>query len=97
MAQRANALDAGLDHVARPQPFLRAATRAHAFRRAGGDDVARLQRDPALMSEIRNGTLNSMWRVFEPCFFSPFTVSHRSSFCGSGISSAVTMQGPNGA
>gem|GEM_PF-4026842 len=52
---------------------------------------------PALMSEIRNGTLNSMCRVFEPCFFSPLTVSHRSSTCGSGISSAVTMHGPNGA
>ena len=35
----------GHDHVTRPHPFLRIATRAHTFGRAGGDDVARFKRN----------------------------------------------------
>ena len=37
-----------------------------------------------------------MVRVLPVCMRSPLTSSHMSSFCGSGISSRVTSQGPIG-
>ena len=51
----------------------------------------------AEMSEISVGILNSMCRVFERCFSTPLTVSQSGRLCGSGIASAVMMQGPKGA
>src|SRR3546814_5107629 len=45
MAQLANTDHLGFHHVARPEPFLRIASGAHACGRAGRDDVTRFQTD----------------------------------------------------
>ena len=38
-----------------------------------------------------------MVAVFPSCTRSPLTSSHRGRFCGSGVSSFVTIHGPSGA
>src|SRR5260363_24886 len=52
---------------------------------------------PDEMSAIKAGMSKIMYLVLESCFMTPFLVSQSLRSCGSGISSAVTMQGPNGA
>src|SRR6266702_1272772 len=52
---------------------------------------------PDEMSAIRTGISKIMYLVLESCFMTPFFVSQSRRSCGSGISSAVTMHGPNGA
>jgi len=97
MPQLADPDHCGFDHIARPEPLLRIAPGADARRSARGDDVTGLQVMAWLMSVITSSTLNSIWRVFDRRFSMRLTVSHKSNTCGSGNSSAVTMQGPMGA
>src|SRR6516164_2969676 len=93
----AQSVDAETHHVAGFQKFrLRLKARANAGRRAGDDDVARLQHENCEQYQTRCATPNTMVRVEPFCRLSPLTVSHMLSRCGSLISSLVTSQGPSG-
>ena len=51
---------------------------------------------PADRYSINSATENTMSSVLAFCLSTPLTFSEIESFCGSGISSGVTSQGPNG-
>ena len=68
-----------------------------AGRRAGGDDVARMQRhEVADVADELAPRRRSSSCVVPSCMRLPSTSSHSGRFCGSGISSLVTSHGPIG-
>lgn len=92
----ADPLDLDADHVACPEVMRRFAHRAHARGvpvsiRSPGSKVMACDRCSTMLY-----TSNTISLVFESWRDSPLTVQAMRSDCGSGMSPAVTIHGPNG-
>ena len=85
LSSATQAFDLHLDPVARLEEPAWAHRRADPARRAGEDQVARLQRHRlAEMVDLVGQTLKTRWRVLESCRTSSLTRQRMASACGSG-------------
>ena len=75
---------------------MRLHAETHAGRCAGGDHVARVQRNEVadIADQLRHA--ETIVFVLPFCIFLPLTSVHSDRFCGSGTSSFVTIHGPVG-
>ena len=71
--QRAEPVDLHLDDVARLEPDRRLAGHADARRRAGEDQVARLEGEDLERYAIISSTPKMSWLVFESCMVWPLS------------------------
>ena len=90
-------LNLDLGNIAIFKIYRRLACETDTRGRSGRDDVARFECKIADRYSINSATPKTICLVFESCKVSPFRRNLIDRSCGSGISSAVAINGPIGA